>query len=205
MKIAIMVEGKTERAFKAQLRTFLEARLTGPMPRLDFQPYDGRLPKEVRLKREVHLLLTSGREPADAVIALTDVYTGTNPPDFADAADAREKMRKWVGPEGRFHPHAAQHDFEAWLLPYWDEIQRLAGSNHKAHWSSPEQVNHGNPPSRRIIEAFRTGKTGRAYSKTRDAAKILRDKDLLVSARACPELKAFLNTILVLCGAKEIG
>ncbi len=38
MKIAIMVEGKTERAFKGHLRTFLEARLAGRMPRLDFQP-----------------------------------------------------------------------------------------------------------------------------------------------------------------------
>ncbi len=153
----------------------------------------------------MHLLLTTGREPADAVIALTAVYTGTNPPDFADAADAREKMRQWVGLEDRFHPHAAQHDFEAWLLPYWDKIQRLAGSNLKAHWSSPEQVNHGNPPSRRFIEAFRTGKTGRAYSKTCDAARILRDKDLLVSARACPELKAFRNTIFTLSGAEKIG
>ncbi len=165
MNIAIMVEGRTERAFKAHLRTCLEARLTGRMSRLDFQPYDGRIPKEGRLKREVHLLITSRREPADHVIALTDVYTGTNPPDFVDAADAREKMRQWVGPEDRFHPHAAQHDFEAWLLPYWDEIQRLAGSNLKAHWSSSEQVHHGSPPSRRIIEAFRMGKTGRAYTR----------------------------------------
>jgi hypothetical protein len=31
---------------------------------------------------------------------LTDVYTGTS--DFKDAADAKAKMRKWVGEEKRF-------------------------------------------------------------------------------------------------------
>jgi hypothetical protein len=39
----------------------------------------------------------------------------------------------------------------------------------------------------------------RRYKKPRDARRILRDKDLLISAIACPELKAFLNRILQLC------
>jgi hypothetical protein len=37
------------------------------------------------------------------------------------------------------------------------------------------------------------------YVKTRDADRILRGQDLLVAAKACGELKAFLNTILKLC------
>ena len=94
------------------------------MPKLDFVPQDGRLPKERRLKKLVELLLNTN----DAVIALTDVYTGSNPHDFEDAGDAKEKMRGWVGPECRFYPHAAQYEFEAWLLPYWSRIQKLAGS-----------------------------------------------------------------------------
>ena len=36
-------------------------------------------------------IIFEGRKPADAVIALTDVYTGTD--DFTDAADAKAKMR----------------------------------------------------------------------------------------------------------------
>ena len=39
--------------------------------------------------------------------------------------------------------------------------------------------------------------------KTSDADRILRGEDLLVAANACPELKAFLNTILKLCGGEE--
>lgn len=93
MKISIIVEGKTEKAFLPYLRDFLKNRLVGDMPRLDVFPYDGRIPKEDRLRRVVENLLGGGK-PADHVIALTDVYTGTNPPDFTDAQDARNKMRQ---------------------------------------------------------------------------------------------------------------
>jgi len=121
-----MVEGKTERAFKPHLTAFLEQRLPGRMPRLDMFLYYGRIPKEEDLRRKVEKLL-SGRQPAGAVIALTDVYTGTS--DFRDAADAKNKMRQWVGTNLAFYAHAAQYEFEAWLLPYWSEIRKIAGHN----------------------------------------------------------------------------
>lgn len=200
--IAILVEGATEKAFVPKLREFLKARLpAGTMPRLKPISCDGRLPTSDKLRRTVELLL-SGKEAVNAVIALTDVYTGTR--EFADAQDAKDKMRGWVGSEPRFHPHVAQHDFEAWLLPFWSEIQNLAGSSRATLGQYPEQVNHGQPPAHRLQEIFRTGSKGRRYVKTRDAARILRDQDLAIAAHACPELKAFLNTILALCGAAAI-
>lgn len=148
----------------------------------------------------LYLLASSAQGRLDAVIALTDVYTGTN--DFLDAADAKRKMRAWVGDNERFYPHAAQHDFEAWLLPYWSDIQALAGHNKAAPPGRPESVNHDRPPSYHIREIFRVGTCRDAYSKPRDAARILRGKDLSEAARKCPELKAFLNTILTLSGAE---
>jgi hypothetical protein len=193
VKIAILVEGATEAAFIPVLRRFLLTRLEQKKtPRLDPVLFDGRLPQSQKLQRQVATLL-SGREPADAVIALTDVYTGTH--DFRDAVDAKAKMRAWVGEEPRFYPHVALHDFEAWLLPYWHTIRELAGSNRKAP-VSPENVNHQKPPARVLAEVFRTGSKGKAYVKPRDAARILRDQDLSVAAAACPELKSFLNTVL---------
>jgi hypothetical protein len=171
------------------------------MPNLDMVPYDGRIPKEIKLRRVVENLL-SGRMPADAVIALTDVYTGTQ--DFRDAADAKAKMLAWVGPNARFHPHVAQHDFEAWLLPYWDEIQKIAGHKKKAPSGPPESVNHNRPPSHYVQEIFRIGTCRDDYSKPRDAHRILRNKDLSIAAAQCPELKAFLNTILGLCGGQQL-
>lgn len=110
-KISILVEGSTEIAFKEILRTYLASRLPpGSMPRLDFLPQDGRLPKNEKLKRLVEALF-SGKAPSTAVIAITDVYTGTA--DFSSAEDAKSKMKQWVGAsETRFHPHVALHDFE---------------------------------------------------------------------------------------------
>jgi hypothetical protein len=141
MKIFIIVEGKTEKAFIPYLREFLRQKLNGCMPKLDSLPYDGRIPTGDKLKRVVTRLLQNNN-PADHVIALTDVYTGTSPPEFIDAKDAKDKMSLWVGNEPRFHPHAAQHDFEAWLLPYWSTIQRIAGHNKVAPKGNPESVNH---------------------------------------------------------------
>ena len=106
MKIAILVEGRTERAFKPHLLGFLRSRLGTKMPKLDFFCCDGRVYKAEKLRRTVEDLLKNGKPPADAVIALTDVYTGTA--DFADGSDAKAKMRQWVGPNDRFHPHVAQ-------------------------------------------------------------------------------------------------
>ncbi len=203
MKITLIVEGKTETASLPHLRGFLESHLQGNMPRIDVTPYDGRIPTHEKLQRIVHYLL-SGKKPSDHVIALTDVYTGCQPPDFSDASDAKNKMREWVGKEQRFHPHAAQYDFEAWLLPYWGDIQRLAGHNRVAPRGNPEQVNHDNPPSYRIKEIFRIGSKGRAYMKPRDAGRILRDNDLSFSVSHCAELKSFVNTILKVCNGVVI-
>jgi hypothetical protein len=113
-------------------------------------------------------------------------------------------MRSWVGGEPRFYPHAAQYEFEAWLLPYWDTIQRLAGHNMNAPPGAPETINHGHPPSRWIKEIFNKGTCRDSYRKPRDARRILDKKDLLISARQCPELKSLLNTILTLCGGQTI-
>jgi hypothetical protein len=147
----------------------------------------------------------TGRDAADHVIALTDVYTGTIPPEFLDASDAKTKLRAWVGSESRFHPHAAQYDFEAWLLPYWPSVQRLAGHNRTAPSGNPETVNHNNPPAHRIKQVFEMGQCRDSYVKPRDAGRILRDNDLSVSIGQCAELKELVNTIIRLCGGETIS
>ena len=199
MKITLIVEGKTEKAFLPYLRKFLEIRLPDKMPRLDLNPYDGPIPAGDKLKRIVQKLLR-GRYPSDHVIALTDVYTGSRPPKFLDALDAKDQMRLWVGPEPRFHPHVALHDFEAWLLSYWPSIQKLAGHNKRSPAGKPETVDHENPPAYRIKEIFEIGKSRDSYVKPRDAGRILSNNDLAVAVAACPELKSFVNTIISVCG-----
>ncbi len=200
VRIAILVEGATETAFFPALRDFLGPRLA-QMPKLDPVPCDGRIPTNEKLRRLVGNLL-SGPPPADAVIALTDVYTGQR--DFQGAGDAKSKMRQWVGAEPRFYPHVAAYDFEAWLLPFWDDIKKLAGSNRASPGANPESINHDNPPAYILAEIFRTGTKGKKYVKPRDAARILRGKDIAIAAQACPELREFLNTILQLSGGQPV-
>ncbi|MCX5862313.1 MAG: hypothetical protein NTW27_09385 [Deltaproteobacteria bacterium] len=81
MKVALIVDGKTEIAFLPFLRRFLQSRLPDAMPKIDPLPYDGRIPTGDKLRRVVSGLL-SGSRAADHVTALTDVYTGTQPPEF---------------------------------------------------------------------------------------------------------------------------
>jgi hypothetical protein len=203
VKITLIVEGKTEKAFLPYLRAFLQNHLVGRMPKLEVNPYDGRIPTGAKLDRIVQNLLT-GRNAADHVIALTDVYTGSQPPQFNDARDAKEQMSRWVHNNPKFHPHAAQYDFEAWLLPYWSTIQQLAHHNRAAPPGNPESVNHDRPPSRRIKEVFEAGQCRYSYVKPRDAGRILRDNNLSVAVGQCAELKALVNTILSVCGGTPI-
>lgn len=161
----------------------------------------GGFTKEEKLRRTVERLLTTAPR-SDAVTALTDVYTGAN--DFTDASDAKSKMRRWTRNNPAFYPPAAQFDFEAWLLPFWNEVQQLAGHTKGAPPGAPESVNHGHPPSYYLKEIFRIGTCRDHYSKPRDAGRILQGKDLTQAADKCPELKAFLNTILGLSGAPLI-
>ena len=200
MNIAILVEGATEIAFQEELRKFLQTRLEGKMPRLRFITQKGRIPKEEKLRSDVEKLLT-GNSAYDAVIALTDVYTGTR--DFQDAADAKAQMIAWVGNNPKFYPHTALHDFEAWLLPYWKTIQTLAKHNRSAPSGSPETVNHQKPPSYHIKEIFRLGGK-QDYNKPIHGKKILEKNDLMLAIQACPELKAFVNQIISLCDASKI-
>lgn len=200
MKIAILVEGATEVAFRKKLRELLQTHLGQHMPRLKFIPQDGRIPKEDKLRRVVENLLT-GDSAYDAVIALTDVYTGTK--DFQDASEAKAKMIKWVDNNPKFYPHTALYDFEAWLLPYWSTIQALAKHNRSAPSGSPETVNHQKPPSYHIKEIFKLG--GRQdYNKPIHGKKILETHDLMLAIQACPELKAFVNRIISLCDESKM-
>lgn len=200
MRIAIMVEGKTEKIFLPKLREFLNPRVK-QMPKLDIIPFNGRIPKGKDLKKQVQLLL-GGKAPADAVIALTDVYTGSQ--DFTGAEDAKRKMKEWVGENNQFYPHVALHDFEAWLIPYWDIIIKQAKCKKQKPSSPPEEIDHQKPPSFHINNLYLTGKRKTRYIKVVDGKKILEKADLMIAINECPELRAFMNTLLTLCGAEEI-
>ena len=200
MKISLIVEGETERVFVPRLRDFLRPLIPPEIPFvLHPVPQKGRVPRGAKLNRLVEGLLSSGRNPADYVIALTDVY-----PDFSNAADAKSILHQSVRNRARFYAHAAQYEFEAWLLPYWGRIQSIAGHNQSAPGNNPESVNHNNPPSNRIRDIYRLGQKRYNYRKRRDADRILQGQDLNIAIQQCPELKSLVNTILGICGGQAI-
>jgi hypothetical protein len=195
MKISLIVEGSTEKVFIPKLREYLQPLLLGHMPNLHPVPQKGRIPTGDKLDRLVNNLLRLGK--ADHVIALTDVY-----PDYINAGDAKARLRQSVNDQERFHPHAAQYEFEAWLLPYWTRIQELARHNQSAPGGDPEKVNHLNSPSNRIKEIINRSRYD--YVKTRDASRILEGQDLALAVNRCSELKALVNSILEICGGESI-
>ncbi|MBM3500320.1 MAG: DUF4276 family protein [Armatimonadetes bacterium] len=190
MRIVLYVEGETEQAFKRHLKAFLddiadrdEKQKVGLVTRTDTHRH--------RLQRNVARDL--GDPQCLGVVVLVDVY-----PEFGSPEAVREHYGGCGGQ--RFRAHCALHDFEAWLLPYWQRVFEQAGRRPPKNpkWLNPETVNVDKPPSRVLREDVFTGKPG--YQKTVHAARILEGQDLRVAAEASPQLKLFLNTLLEFAG-----
>jgi hypothetical protein len=194
LTIVLLVEGKTEAALKDVLKGFLDkraAREGKAKVRLVTKPLDSRLLNQERVLDQVRMSL---RDPETVcVVGLLDVY-----PRFQSAQDARGFLRQAVGAETRFHPHAAQFEVEAWLLPFWKDICQKLGVQRQPPGGKPEEVNLQNPPSHHLSRLFKLAK--RNYDKPRDLKAILQGKDIETVAAQCPGFKAFLNTLLMCAG-----
>lgn len=196
MKIIVLAEGDTERAAKEHLKSFLDGR-AGDRPKVGLQTslFDGALDQRGVFGRTEKFLT----DPSVAgVIALVDLY-----PQFTGGLeDAKKTVRSWMPDDPRCHVHVAKHDFEAWLLHGWAAIVKQSGvtSNPKPWGTRPEDINHNKPPAHRLGELFAQGKPPRKYKKPIDGRKLFEKLDLAQVATVCPELKAFLNTLLQLAG-----
>ena len=204
-EIVVLCEGATEKGLKDALKVFLDGecvRANQDRIRLTLVSANGgsELLKADRLSALVNRHL--GRPGVVGVIGLVDVVAPGVRTRFENAADAINTLKNLMFGEPRFHAHAAQHDLEAWLLPYWDTACRKVNRRQQPPGARPEAVNHGHPPSYHLNELYRLA--GKRYDKPRDAAAILRGQDLRVSAEACPQFKAFLNTLLGLSGCPQI-
>ncbi len=202
-EIVLLVEGKTEKAVKPVLKQFLDARCEAegkPKVRLVTKPLDSRLLKE-RIIRD-HVRMNLKRPSVLGVVALIDVVSSGRDKQFENADQAIRFLQGAAPNESRFRSHAAQYDFEAWLLPYWDSIVSKLHQKKQPPGANPETINHDHPPSRHLKELYH--KAGLDYDKPRDALTILTGKDLTVSAAKCGQFKAFLNSLLFFTGLAEI-
>ena len=198
-EIVLLVEGKTENAMKSILKQFLDMRCEAagrPKVRLSTRPLDSRLLKEKVVKDQVTMNLK--RASVVGVVALIDVVCSGRDRQFDSAEAAIQFLSNMAPGEERYRAHAAQYDFEAWLLPYWDAITAKLRVKKQSPGSNPETVNHNHPPSWHLRDLYRKAKLD--YNKPRDALAILTGKDLLVSADKCRQFKSFLNSLLYLAG-----
>jgi hypothetical protein len=201
VKIVVLCEGKTEAAIKNGLREVVHRR-TGQVDRIGI--------KTIQLKGHMHgekFMRLAQRYLEDAenigVVALTDVY-----PNHKDAIDAKTKLKELVANLAgvdKFRPHAAQYEIEAWLMPFWDEVARDLGVNKKKPGANPEEINNEKPPSKHLQELFGLCKQPKTkYEKVIDGPKWLTADRLEQAAKSCPELKAFLNSLIEFAGGEII-
>ncbi|MCX7012395.1 MAG: DUF4276 family protein [Candidatus Sumerlaeota bacterium] len=200
-EIVLLVEGKTEKAIRESLRAFLDIRCSeAERPRVGLRSKEmsSNLLNEKKLRDQV----ANNLENPDVlgVIALIDVVCSGR--SFSNAEEAIRFLRERAPNDPRFRAHAAQFDFEAWLLPYWKEICARLGIQRRPFGPNPETVNSQNPPSRRLQQLYREHE--RVYVKTLEARVILKGKDLTISANRCPQFKSFLNSLLELAGCRPL-
>jgi len=199
MKVVVFCEGSTEEALRTGLREFVQARVRGAgRIGIETRSLDGPVMRK-KLGRLVELSLA--KSDVVGVVALSDVY-----PDFHDAKEAREALKRFgavAGRDPRFRPHAAQFDLEAWIMPFWSEIAKHLGVNATTPGARPEEIDNQRPPSHHLRDLY--AKAKQRYEKVLDGAKWLTAERLETAAGHCPELKSFLNSLLEFAGADRLS
>lgn len=203
MKVVVVCEGKTEQALRRALCELIQQQ--NPLgPRVGVKPVAvygrGAYPGiKVIVEHQLEAPDVSG------VILLTDVY-----PDFRDAREAKDKLREALGDYGR-HPkiriHVAQFEVEAWVIPFWEDIckslrKRSLKAPPQKPGDKPEEINGQKPPSRHLKDLYRKAKT--RYEKVKDGPKWLTARNLGESAKVCPELRLFLDSLLEFASAERL-
>jgi len=203
-QIVVLCEGRTERALQPFIKTFLDGQCAASgKPRMGLNMVDAGGASDLLSAKSLPKLVANHLGAADVVGLVVLVDVKAPPPHvFPNAGAAIAYLKTILPADPRVHAHAAQHDVEAWLLPFWEVAQKKAGHRKASPGKNPEKVNHDHPPSWHLQELYRLG--GKSYDKPRDAAAILRGQDLRAVANACPQFKAFLNTLLGLSGCTQI-
>lgn len=196
MKIILLCEGDTEKVLKPALKRFMDdhaADAGTDRVGLDIRPFKGNPDcDQIRTRLELH----AKKSDVLAVIALLDVY-----PHFKSAVEVKAFMRNCVKNSefaDRFHPHAAQYEFEAWLLPFWGDLCRRLKVDAKPPGADPEKVDDQKPPSHHLKDLYRKARS-RGYEKVIEAGKILGRHRIEDAAKECLELSRLLDTLVNVC------
>ena len=160
MTIVLLVEGSTEKTLTDTLKEYLDRRAESMgRPRVALRAVKIKSTEPHALGQQIRLHLQT--QHTTDVVGLIDVF-----PHFTNAQAAKSFLREaaeHAGVRQHFHPHAAQYDVEAWLLPYWDDICRRIGVKQGPPGGNPEMVDDLKHP--RIASRTYTCAPGASTSK----------------------------------------
>lgn len=199
MKLALHVEGYTERALPAFLKRWLDPKLSeavriAPINLLGSGSYLSSFAN--RVTRD----LASGR--LTAAVGLLDLYgLGLPFPQNLTTDEkytwAKAELERRVG-DARFRQHFAVHETEAWLLS--DPAIFPSGLRSHVATGNPESVNFREPPSKLLRRIYR--KHGREYKKTVDGPALFQKLAPERVYERCPHFRALLDDMLSLASSR---
>jgi Domain of unknown function (DUF4276) len=196
MKIVLLCEGKTEVVVATSLRDFVQEYCKSKKIRavgIDAKPFGCELYNRRMLRTRLELHAKNPK--VIGVVALADVR-----PTFETVKDAKDRLRQCMknSPHReKYYAHVAKMEIEAWLLPFWSDIEKNLKVKLDPPGAKPEDVNDEEPPSFHLKALYR--RAGKSYSKVLHAKHILKRNSIEESAKTCPELRSFLNTLTRLC------
>jgi Domain of unknown function (DUF4276) len=196
VKIALYVEGYTERALSSFLKRWLDQKLA---QRVDIRPvrFSGSGDYQKTFARRANKDLAES--DLIAVIGLLDLY-GVRL-DFPKGLSTNLKC-DWAKAElerqgpPRFKQHFAVHETEAWLLSDPSIFAGPIGRRLESYQANPESVDLQEPPSKLLKRVYAT--EGRDYQKVTEGSKLLSKLDPGVAYAKCPHLRMLLDDMLTL-------
>lgn len=194
MKIVLFVEGKTE----TYLPQFFQRWLAPPRVPASVGIAAVNLRGVANYRSEIRkrTLVALAEPGVIGAIGLIDFYaSGLRYPAgniWHQYNWARQTIQSEVN-HPRFRQHFAVHETEAWLLSEPDNFPREISE--RLPKGAPESVNHRNPPSHVIANAYQT-RLQRRYKKPTEGAKLFAKLDPDRASERCPHLKLLLDEML---------
>ena len=179
-RLAIIVEGDTEYGFVYNL-------LQAHLPKIDISVINlrgGRISVS-SIKNPAKKLVHSH----DYVTTLVDYYRFADNTHRQKTVDDLEQEMMQAVPQENFIPYIQKYEFEALIFSDITIAEKKYKSSFNEKFAEPEDINHDEPPSKRLTAQFSD------YSKILAGVGILEEIGLKKIRTQCPRFSAWLEKL----------